>query len=428
MQQDLREYLRLLDAQGQLDRTVSMSREELAVLQYESSRSPRAQLVDRVEGYNYRFLTNLLADRNRLAGLLSTTAEGLHSRYLELLDKRISPITVTDAPVQEEVYCGEQADLNKLPALTFSREDAGPYITAGLVLASSPENSEMRNVSFHRMQVQGKRQLGIRLEASSHLLKMYREAAEKSQDLPVAIAIGCHPAEVVAAGASLSYGEDELGLAGAIRGEAVETIPGITVDVRVPAQAEIVIEGFIPADAMEVEGPFGDFQGVYVDPGKNHVVRVSAITRRREAPIFQSIRAGSLEDALLLGLAREVQLYKTLREAGHQVQGISLSPMVFNGAISLDKRYEGEPEEVFRLAFTTYPWLKYLVVTDTDVNIYDLQDVWWAMAVRSNPATLKPTTEYPGFARDPHGVHTGKAGIDATVPLAARNAFRRARP
>lgn len=427
MQEDLRGFLAKEYGLSNIDIVESIRHEYLSEIQYKYRNKREALLVNQVIDFDYSFLTNILADRRVLADLLGCEVKEIHAKMLDYGNNLIEPVLVKSGRCQQIRAVGKQVDLGKLPAIQFSAEDAGQYITAGIVLARDPDDAGFQNASIHRLQLQGKNQLGIRIE-DGHLLKLQKKAEERGRDLEVAIAIGVHPAELVASVSGLDFGVSEMALAGTIRGEALEQVKGITVDVDVPATADIIIEGVIPADVREIEGPFGDFQENYVDPTMNHVVIVKAITHTSDAPIFSSIRAGSYEDCLLLGLRNEVKIYEAL-QGKHNITGINLSPMVFNCVISVNKGTDNEPGDIIETAFLQYPWLKYCVVVDEDVDCYNIEDVWWAIGTRSNPRTgsyaIKLDT---AFGRDPYDIHSGKFGIDATVPCENIHSLRRAKP
>lgn len=426
MQDSLREFVSELYGQ-EIDWLESKSYDDIPQLMYTYSRKENTLFIKNLFPYNFSFVTNLLGSRTMLAKVLRCSIEDIHKKYLEYLGRPLKPILVTQGACQEQVYLGDEINLGTLPAPKFNRDDVAPYITAGIVIAKDPQTLS-RNVSINRMQFKGPAKLGIRMEPTSHLYQIQQIAEAENRDLPVAIVIGNHPAELLAAVSSIPYGADELEIAGAIRGEALELVKCKTVDLEVPAGSEIVIEGYIPHHQKELEGPFGDFMGYYIEPSLNHIIHVTAITHRLNKPIFQSIRAGSLEDALLLGLAKEAAIYKALLQEGIDVTKVNVSPMVFTCIISINKASDYEPAEVIRVAFDTYQWLKYCIVVDEDVNCYDLNDVWWAISTRSTPKKNVLYKDRTGFERDPYHIHEGKMGIDATVPLMLRKQFRRAKP
>jgi 2,5-furandicarboxylate decarboxylase 1 len=270
-------------------------------------------------------------------------------------------------------------------------------------------------------------EVGIRMMPPQHLGQIYERAAARGQNLPVAVAIGNHPAELVAGATTVAFGDDELGLAGALRGEPTELVRCVSIDLEVPARAEIVLEGEVLAGVAEPEGPYGDFMQFYVPVMPNRVFRLTAITHRRDA-IHQTMHAGQAEDTTLLALSREAQLLEAAAAIGADVRQVSLLPTILAGAISIRKRFEGEPQQVLAAAFGRYRWLKLCVVVDEDVDVLDVKDVWWAIATRSRLGQgVMHLTDTAGFPRDPHGLHTAKLGIDATIPLGTWDEYERKR-
>ena len=300
-------------------------------------------------------------------------------------------------------------------------------MTAGLVVAKDPETG-IRNVSFNRMMLAGAAETGIRMMPPQHLGVIQAKAEAFGRDLPVAVAIGLHPVDALAGATSLPAGEDELALAGGLRGEPVRTARGVTVDVDVPADAEIVLEGLVRAGVREPEGPFGDFLQFYVAEMPNHRLHVTAITHRRD-PIFQTMVAGSPEDVNLLGLSREALVAAAVEATGAELVDMRLGPTILGCVLAVRQRYPGEATNAALAALGAYGWLKYCIVVDHDVDVHDMDDVWWAVSARSSPErALRVIAGAPAFPRDPHGVHGSRAIIDATIPFGEWAAFERKRP
>jgi len=429
MQPDLRTSLALLESRGLLLRIRHPvdPRTQLAALITEAERRGQAILFESVVSFTMPVVANVVGGRRLLALCLGIEPAALVRTFLERSRERISPVIVGEAPVQEVVETGARVDLRRLPLVVHSEKDAGPYLTAGLVIAQDPETGR-RNVSFNRMMLRGSDELGIRMMAPQQLGQLYDKAAAQGHALPVAVAIGNHPAELAAGATTLPLGDDELGLAGALRGEPLELAKCVTVDLEVPARAEIVLEGEVLAGVAEPEGPYGDFMQFYIPVMANRVLRVHAITRRRDA-IHQTMHAGQAEDTALLAVSREAQLLEAIQATGADVREVSLGPTILAAAIAIRKRFEGEPKQVLAAAFGRYRWLKLCVVVDEDVDVLDVADLWWAIATRSRLASgLMHLTDVAGFPRDPHGLHTAKVGIDATIPLGQWAQYERKRP
>ncbi len=425
----MRSFLGLLDERGLLARIARPvdPATEAARLMRELELRGLAGLFTSVRGSVGSLVYNLLGTREMLSLALGCEPEQLRRRFAEALEHRVAPVRVEQGPVQEVVERGEAADLRLLPLVTHSAKDAGPYVTAGMVIAEDPESGR-RNVSVNRMMLVGSQEAGIRMMPPQQLGTIQAKAEAAGRDLPAAVAIGAHPVDMIAAATSLPAGEDEFALAGGLRGEPLRMVRGVTVDLDVPADAELVIEGYVPAGVREPEGPFGDFLQFYVPEMANHRFRVTAITHRSE-PIYQTMVAGSREDVLLLGLSRESGIATAVERTGAELVDLRLGPTILGCTIAIRQRYPGEAKNVALAALGAYQWLKYCLVVDHDVDVHDMDDVWWAVTTRTNPArALRVIADAPAFPRDPHGVHDSRAILDATIPVGEWAAFERRIP
>lgn len=427
MQEDLRDFLRhLKDNDRLMEIDGTLSREEISHLIFKHKKAPEAFYVKKVEGFEHAFCFNLLSNRNSFYEVLQSGADAFLASYLRCLEHLIEPEVTPYGPIHENVLTGSEARLSRLPILKYNSGDAGPYITSGIVLAKDPETG-IRNASIHRMQVQGERQLGIRLEPGCHLERIRRKAENAGIRLDLVIVVGNHPAELMAAVSSPPFGIDELGIAGAIRKKPLQLVKCIVADAEVPACSEIAIEGYMDPHETAIEGPFGDFMESYVPPCENRVIHIKAITYRN-GPVFQGIRAGSREDGLLLALSREAAVFDALRKEGIQVVNVNLSPIPFVGVIALNANDTKEVRRALEIAVTCVPWLKYCVAVNSDVNPFDWEDVLWAVGTRSAPRSAMILEGQDGYSRDLLNLHHSKMAIDATVPVNAEALFRRAAP
>jgi len=367
-------------------------------------------------------ISNILGGREFLSIAFGCDKEDLLDEYIKRIKNPLAPQITSYGPCQEVIETGSKLDVRSLPALIHCEKDAGPYITAGIAIAKDPETG-IRNVSINRIQVVGPKQLLINIP--QHLGIIQKKAEAMGKPLEVAIAIGNHPFELIAAASKPPFGVDEFEISGALRQVPLELVPCKTLSIEVPAYVELVLEGEILPNKRKKEGPFGDFMGYYVPATMSHVFQLKAMTYRKNF-IFQAIKAGSLEDKHLLSLPREALIYSSLIEKGIHVYSVSLHTMLFNCFISIKKHHNDEVKEVIHTAFETFPWLKYCVVVDHDVDILDSKDVWWAIATRNSPE--KGTIlikDSPGFYRDPFGIHQSKMGIDATIPFGQWKEFER---
>jgi 2,5-furandicarboxylate decarboxylase 1 len=427
--QDLRSFLDLAERHGhlvRLTRAVDPEQQAGALLK-ELERHARVGLFEQLTGREGRLAGNLLGRRDLLAAAMRVAPHDLVSAFQARLAQPVPACRVQHAPVQEVVLEPNTADLTRLPLIVHAEQDAGAYVTAGIVLADDPETGR-RNVSINRLQLKGAHHMGIRMMPPQQLGLIQGRAEAAGQRLPIAIAIGNFPLDLVAAATTLPLGQDELELAGALRGEPFPLAPGVSIDLDVPACAEMVLEGYVEPGLREPEGPFGDFLQYYVPVMDNHVFRLTAITHRRD-PILQAIHAGSREDVHLLGISREAQLLAACQATGARVHGVRLLPTILGCAIAIQQQYQGEARAIGMAALGAYRWLKYCIVVDHDVDPNDLEDVWWAVTTRSNPASaISVVDRAGGFPRDPFGVHASKAIIDATIPLNEWPDFGRKHP
>jgi UbiD family decarboxylase len=425
MQRDLRSCLELFKS---ADRLLIVEREvdpkfELPAVMKAAEGLGKVILFKKVKGSGFPVINNLFGSRDMLALLFETTRERVVNEWIDRLKNPMEPRLVSSGPVKEVVKQGPEVNLEELPMVTHCSKDAGPYITAGIVVAKDPDTG-IRNVSVNRMQYKGKAKLGIRMMPPQHLGIIHDKCEKRGKPLEIAVAIGNHPFDILAAATTVSYGIDEFSISSSLRKEPVQLVKCETVDLEVPATAEIVLEGEVMAGIREPEGPFGDFMEYYVPVMENHVFKVKAITHRKDA-IYQTIQASSLEDTHLLALSREATVYEAVSKVA-DVRAVCLVPNIMSCVISIRKRFEGEPKNVAAAAFGAYSWLKYCVVVDHDVNVFALNDVWWAMATRSRPETgLLLIGNAVGFPRDPFKIHQSKLGIDATAPLNQWEEFER---
>jgi UbiD family decarboxylase len=427
---DLRAFLELAERRGDLLRLSQPvdPETEAGALLIELERRGKVGLFEHVTGREGRLVGNLLGRRDLLAAALGVHIDDVVSTFQARLACRIPVQRFVGAPpVQEVVLTGEDADLRKLPIIVHAARDAGAYITAGIVIARDPA-TDRRNVSINRMQLKEGRKAGIRMMPPQQLGVLQANAEAAGARLPIAVAIGNHPLDLVAAATTLPLGDDELELAGSLHGASFLVAPALTdPSLEVPALAELVLEGYVEPGVREAEGPFGDFMQYYVPVMDNHVFRLTAITHRRD-PILQAIHAGSLEDVNLLGISREAQVLSAVQAIGARVRAVRLLPTILGCAISIEQRYVGEAKAVGMAALGVYRWLKYAVVVDHDVDVNRVDDVWWAVHTRSNPAdAISVIDRSSGFPRDPFGIHQSKVVIDATIPLGEWQEFERKR-
>lgn len=386
----------------------------------EQMAEPPVIICDAVEGAGMPVVTNLFASRARIARILGTTPDQLHDHWAARSKRLIPPVEVQQGACQEVCVLGEEADATRLPFMKHFEQDAGRYITSGVVVARDPDTRAV-NLSFARMQLKGPRKFGISVHSRGHLWDYQRRAEAQGRPLEAVVVIGMHPAYMIAAASRMPLGVDEQEVAGALLGHPLEVVRGVTVDVPVPAGAEIVLEGRIEPNMREPEGPFGEYTGYATSRSTNNVFTVSAITHRSQ-PWFLDVCPGHSRDHLLLGrIHKEAEVLRKLREVLPNVKAIHypVSGTHYHCYISIAKQRPGDARHCALLALGLDAYIKLVVVVDEDVDVCNEAEVMWALATRMQPAEdVILINDVTCNVLDPssHDGLSSKMAIDATRP------------
>ncbi len=323
---------------------------------------------------------------------LSTTVDRIGEVWERGQRHPIDPVSAPTGLCKEIILRGSEIDLGSLPQVIWTPgQDPGPYITAPVIITEDAETGR-RNVGTYRLQLKGADRLGLYVGAAQHAAKHIRQYEAMKKDMPIAIAIGVDPTIVLSSISKFPYGIDELAVAGGLRGEAVPLVRCETVDLDVPANAEIVLEGSVRAGYREQEGPFGEFSGYMSSGGQQPVVELTCITRRR-MPVYHSFlsQMPPSESSCIRSISRSAAVYHHLRE----VLGLPVRAVHFTesgGAscvlvISIKKEY---PEQVKEVAWGAWSLMnkegKFTVVVDEDVDVHNPFQVEWAMSFHAQPA------------------------------------------
>ncbi len=432
---NLRDYLVILKENGQLTRVqnaVSLEH-ELANAAAAIQRQGRgASLFENPAGSAWPVFAGAVGSPELAALALECDLSKVTAKMEQALDpaNAIQPVLVEAAGWKTNQILGENVDLHAIPIPTHGAHDGGPFITGGITRAMDPVSGR-GNCSYNRMQVLGPHTLGFNVNEWRHVMEFFKHHEAQGEPLEIAVAIGVDPAISIAAGAR--YDDDELCIAGAIRGEAVPVAKGVTVDVLIPAEAEIVIEGYLVPHQRRKEGPLAEFHGYYGELWQSPVFEVTAICHRDD-PIFQTIIPGH-DEHIYIGnvLPREPLLLRFVRHVSQNITGLHIPPYGngFSAIVQVAKSNPGEPKNVALAAMTAHVNIKKVIVVDPDVNIYDPADVLWALTNRvdwSRDTFTVPGSQ--GHEMDPtadmRGVHT-KIGIDATYKPERRDYGERIR-
>lgn len=433
MLESLYACINFLEDAGELVRVqekLSPRYEVAAALRYLERQSGKAVLLERIDGYeDVVILGNLLSNRKRLALLLDVPEDDVADAYLARTATPVAP-KITEGDLLAAGLQETKPDVFVMPVLTHHADDASPYLTSAVTIAKDPETG-LRGMGIHRVQVKERDRLGIFL-GSPPLSDFLAKAEARGQDLEVAIVVGMHPLTWLAAVAYAPEGVDKFGLAGALRGEPVELVRCATVDLEVPAEAEYVIEGRVLAGVREKEGPFGESNGVYLTYD-NPVVRVQRISCRPHA-IYHALVPFNHEENILIGLNWEAQNLRSLQQRFPFVRKMHLEEDDWTKAvIQVDREQATLPllEFASQVLQELY-FVKTLVLVDTDIDIYDAQEVSFALATRFQPdRDMVVLKDQPALALDPsatatpEGYRTAKVAMDATVPPGERERYKK---
>lgn len=373
---------------------------------------------------------NLWPDRATMAAYFKVKIEELPDLLLHALEHPLAPKLVTEGVVwRAQVH---EPDLSRWPVPQCYPKDAGKYLTSSIFSATWKGK---RNLSYHRLWVKGPRGGPARI-VPRHIDRMYREARKEGNELPVAIIVGAPPEVLLAAACSTDYAVDEMEVASALRQRVTgQPLPVAEVEsgIRVPAEAEIVMEGAITLEDDQ-EGPFLDILGIYDPVRTEPVIRVDRI-HSVEQPVLHTILPGSEEHLLLMGLPREPFILRAVRSVVPGVRAVRLTEGGcgwLNGVVSIQKRRNGDGKNAIMAAFAGHGSMKHVTVVDADVDIFNDREVEWAVATRFQADKgLVVVPGATGSSLDPSATKDGvttKWGIDATLPIEApREPFVRER-
>lgn len=409
------------------DNRLAIAREGISLVDELAAVSKKLELDQTVlfpspSGHDIPVVTNLFTTRSSVAESIGVRDEELLAKFQDAARNPLPCREVATGPVQEVLHIGNVDLLKLLPVPKHNELDSGPYITAALLIARNPRTGR-QNVAIHRCQVSGPDRIGVLL-LPRHTLNYFRMAEEAGDALDIALVIGIHPVCLLASQAIAALDEDEMEIAGALLGQPIDVVKCKTNTVRVPADAEIVIEGRILPKVREPEGPFGEFPQYYGPRADREVIQVDAVTHRRQ-PIFHTIVGGGYEHLILGGVPREATLLQHLQRSFPSVLDVRLprgGTCRYHLVVKIKKVSDGEPKNIIMGAFGGHYDIKRVVVVDQDVNIDDSDEVEWAIATRFQAdKDLVVISGAQGSKLDPssrNGI-SAKVGLDATTPVDA---------
>ena len=378
-------------------------------------------LIENPKGYHMPVVANLFATRERIAQIAGVASSEFNKAWIQAEANPIPPEIISSGPVQETVVTGDDVDVSALPISRHFEQDAGRYISSGILVCKDPDTG-VRNLSYQRMQLKDKNRFGASLHSRGHIWDHLRRSQERGRNLEVAVVIGAHPSVYLAASAKVAMEVDEYDLAGGLLGKPLELVKCRSIDVEVPAEGEIVLEGELLADVHEDEGPFGEYTGYSTHRSTRNVFVVKAITQRTK-PIYLDVIPGYSAEHLLLGRStKEAHVYKSLKEVVPTLNALNYpkSGTHFHAYVSMKKTAEGQARHALMLLFGLDSYIKLAVAVDEDIDIFNEEEVLWAIATRFQADTdLFVVPKVICNQLDPSSVDgmSAKLGIDATKPI-----------
>ena len=410
---DFIEQLQKKDELTKITRPVSTEYEMAGII---SALGEKPVFFENVKESSYPVVAGLVSSKDLICRSLGITKDQLLPKLLSAIEHPLPTQMVQQAPCQEVVETN--VDLTKLPIMHYTDKDGGKYIASAVSIVKDPELG--KNMCFHRLMLKDKNHFVARIVENRGTDTALKKAGG---ELDIAICLGNSTATLLAAATTLPMGVDELGMANAL--EKTNLIKCKTVDLEVPAECEFVLEGRITKEKAS-EGPFLDLTGIVDRERQQPVVEIKCVTHRQN-PIYQTILAGKNEHKFLMGMPKEPTIYNEVGKVC-QVKDVYITPggcSWLHAVVQIKKVNADDGKKAIAAAFKGHGSLKHCIIVDEDINIYDPQDVEWAIATRfqadKNTVIL---SNQPGSSLDPSGdlsegkkATTAKAGLDATAPL-----------
>ena len=440
MNKDLRTFLGELRQLGP-KYFASVSRQveplfEPCVIQQKLAAEGRFPMIrfEKVNGSELPLATNMFGSYELLGLALGVDPDesksGILQRYRERAENPLPTETVAreDAPVKQVVLKGDDIDLDALPIVHHAEKDSGKYITAGTLVVRDPDTGIL-NAGIYRHEVKGRDTLGCMFNPAHHAGYIYRRYRELNKPMEAVLFLGHHPAALLGSQARGVMDADELEIMGGLMDEPLEVVAGDTVDIPVPAFAEIAIEGYLDPASETDDGPFAEYTGFY-GPAKDPIglMQITAITMRSDA-IYHDLDPAHPEHNLCGVLTFESVVYDSVKKLVPSVTAVHLPASgvyTFTAFISIKKRVPGEGMSAGLAAIAATSEIKIAVIVDDDIDIYNEEQVWWAVSTHFEADTglavipnavgshLNPSAY--GEVRTGKGPMNTKMVIDATRP------------
>jgi phenylphosphate carboxylase alpha subunit len=424
---DLREFIARLEKEGEavrIEDEIDWNLEAGALLRRAVDMNLPAPFCQKIKGYpeGYRIFGGSGANLRRIAIAMDmatdTHPKKIIDEFLRRKHQPIPPVLVSDGPCKENIHIGDKVDLLEFPVPLIHGGDGGRYIgTWHAVIAKDP-TSNWVNWGMYRLMLQNKNTTGLMVASPvKHLWSIYSQNyLPKNKPMEVAVAIGMEPISSFCAQTYTTYGLSEVDLAGGLRGEPVELVKCETVDLKVPATAEIIIEGEIrPGDIMMDEGPFGEYTGYRAcEKAPRPIIRVKAVTHRNNPILTMSCNGVPGHDDTIHGLTKAAELQEALNRRGLPVTGVCLFPETcwMLAAVAVKVPYAHVAEDIAHVIWGTHqgPSIPYIVVVEDDVDPFNFSEVMHALVSKCHP--------YKGIVRMEH------SPIIALIPFLSKQEQR----
>ena len=380
-------------------------------------------IIKNVKGFDMPVISGICNTRKKIANSINCEVSEITEKIISAMENPLKVDKFTDF----SDYNTLDINLDKLPILTHYKRDGGAYITAGVVFARDPKTG-IQNASIHRMMVLDNKRLVIRI-VPRNLYTYFQNAKELGEDLEIAIAIGMDPAILLASTTSIPIDFNEMDVANAFKNGELELIKCGNLEVP---QADIILEGKISVTETVAEGPFVDLTDTYDIIRDQPIINLEKMHIKKDNPAYHAIIPAGFEHKLLQGLPQEPRIFKAVKNAVPTVENVVLTEggcCWLHSVISINKQTEGDGKNAIMAALSAHPSLKHCVVVDRDVNVFDAEDVEYAISTRvKGDRDIMIVPNVRGSSLDPVAESDGtttKIGVDATKSLKTLEKFER---
>ncbi len=380
-------------------------------------------IIKNIKGFDIPVISGICNTRDKIAKSINCEVSEITEKIIEAMEKPIKVDKYTDFSEYENL----DIDLDKIPILTHYTRDGGAYITSGVVFARDPLTG-IQNASIHRMMVLDNKRLVIRI-VPRNLYTYFQNAQKAGEDLQIAIAIGMDPAILLASTTSIPIDYNEMDVANAFKNGELELIK--CGELEVP-QADIILEGKISVTETIAEGPFVDLTDTYDIIRDQPIINLEKMHIKKDNAAYHAILPAGFEHKLLQGLPQEPRIFKAVKNAVPTVENVVLTEggcCWLHSVVSINKQTEGDGKNAIMAALSAHPSLKHCVVVDTDVDVFDAEDVEYAIATRvKGDRDIMIVPNVRGSSLDPVAESDGtttKIGVDATKSLKTVEKFER---